>query len=187
VKSYHSSEVPERLARRPDDHPRVRPARRLHPRRPSGQAAQRRLHRAGPGRGGQARLYPVAPYLAAQADAVPAQHGRTSGEAEWALVVGRTLPIRCSPWRATTPTGHWRCTASPGARTPAWTCSAPGPGASPRWPTTWTRSGCGPGSGTAPASSSSRTPRWRRQVRSDRLGLRCGGMSFEDGDDLFQR
>jgi hypothetical protein len=33
-------------------------------------------------------LYPVAPYLAAQADAVPAQHGRTSGEAEWALVVG---------------------------------------------------------------------------------------------------
>jgi hypothetical protein len=132
-------------------------------------------------------LYPVAPYLAAQADAVPAQHGRTSGEAEWALVVGRTLPIRCSPWRATTPTGHWRCTASPGARTPAWTCSAPGPGASPRWPTTWTRSGCGPGSGTAPASSSSRTPRWRRQVRSDRLGLRCGGMSFEDGDDLLQR
>jgi 2-keto-4-pentenoate hydratase/2-oxohepta-3-ene-1,7-dioic acid hydratase in catechol pathway len=33
-------------------------------------------------------LYPVAPYLAAQVDAVPAQHGRTSGEAEWALVVG---------------------------------------------------------------------------------------------------
>jgi hypothetical protein len=32
-------------------------------------------------------LYPVAPYLAAQADTVPAQHGRTSGEAEWALVV----------------------------------------------------------------------------------------------------
>jgi 2-keto-4-pentenoate hydratase/2-oxohepta-3-ene-1,7-dioic acid hydratase in catechol pathway len=33
-------------------------------------------------------LYPVAPYLAAQVDVVPAQHARTSGEAEWALVVG---------------------------------------------------------------------------------------------------
>lgn len=33
-------------------------------------------------------LYPVSPYLAAQVDEVPAQHGRTSGEAEWALVVG---------------------------------------------------------------------------------------------------
>jgi 2-keto-4-pentenoate hydratase/2-oxohepta-3-ene-1,7-dioic acid hydratase in catechol pathway len=32
-------------------------------------------------------LYPVAPYLVSQADTVPAQHGRTSGEAEWALVV----------------------------------------------------------------------------------------------------
>jgi uncharacterized protein DUF2848 len=32
-------------------------------------------------------LYPVAPYLAAQVDRVPVQHGRTSGEAEWALVV----------------------------------------------------------------------------------------------------
>ncbi|QUH00840.1 DUF2848 domain-containing protein [Saccharopolyspora erythraea] len=32
-------------------------------------------------------LYPVAPYLAMQADEVPVQHGRTSGEAEWALVV----------------------------------------------------------------------------------------------------
>jgi hypothetical protein len=32
-------------------------------------------------------LYPVAPYLASQADEVPAQHGRTSGEAEWALVI----------------------------------------------------------------------------------------------------
>ncbi|GAA4830199.1 DUF2848 domain-containing protein [Saccharopolyspora rosea] len=32
-------------------------------------------------------LYPVAPYLAMQTDEVPAQHGRTSGEAEWALVV----------------------------------------------------------------------------------------------------
>src|SRR5439155_21450644 len=32
-------------------------------------------------------LYPVAPYLAAQADGVPVQHSRTSGEAEWALVV----------------------------------------------------------------------------------------------------
>ncbi len=32
-------------------------------------------------------LYPVAPYLASQADTVPAQHGRTSGEAEWAIVI----------------------------------------------------------------------------------------------------
>jgi hypothetical protein len=32
-------------------------------------------------------LYPVAPYLAMQTDDVPVQHGRTSGEAEWALVV----------------------------------------------------------------------------------------------------
>jgi hypothetical protein len=37
-------------------------------------------------------LYPVAPYLAAQADAVPVQHGRTSGEAEWALVVAGSDP-----------------------------------------------------------------------------------------------
>lgn len=33
-------------------------------------------------------LYPVSPYLASQTDRVPAQHDRTSGEAEWALVVG---------------------------------------------------------------------------------------------------
>lgn len=32
-------------------------------------------------------LYPIAPYLASQADEVPAQHDRTSGEAEWALVI----------------------------------------------------------------------------------------------------
>ncbi|MFJ5262352.1 DUF2848 domain-containing protein [Streptomyces sp. NPDC088387] len=32
-------------------------------------------------------LYPVAPYLAQQTEAVAAQHARTSGEAEWALVV----------------------------------------------------------------------------------------------------
>ncbi|WP_435829045.1 DUF2848 domain-containing protein [Saccharopolyspora shandongensis] len=32
-------------------------------------------------------LYPVAPYLAMQPDEVPVQHERTSGEAEWALVV----------------------------------------------------------------------------------------------------
>ncbi|MPY54849.1 DUF2848 family protein, partial [Streptomyces acidicola] len=32
-------------------------------------------------------LYPVAPYLAQQTDRVEVQHGRTSGEAEWALVV----------------------------------------------------------------------------------------------------
>ena len=32
-------------------------------------------------------LYPVAPYLVSQTDTVPAQHGHTSGEAEWAMVV----------------------------------------------------------------------------------------------------
>ncbi|MFC7340630.1 DUF2848 domain-containing protein [Saccharopolyspora griseoalba] len=32
-------------------------------------------------------LYPVAPYLAMQTREVPVQHARTSGEAEWALVV----------------------------------------------------------------------------------------------------
>lgn len=32
-------------------------------------------------------LYPVAPYLVSQADSVPAQHGHTSGEAEWAMIV----------------------------------------------------------------------------------------------------
>ncbi|MFJ9032584.1 DUF2848 domain-containing protein [Streptomyces sp. NPDC102274] len=32
-------------------------------------------------------LYPVAPYLAQHTDRVGVQHGRTSGEAEWALVV----------------------------------------------------------------------------------------------------
>src|ERR671921_574345 len=37
-------------------------------------------------------LYPVAPYLAAQGDGVPVQHGRTSGEAEWALVVAGSHP-----------------------------------------------------------------------------------------------
>ncbi|MFI9615754.1 DUF2848 domain-containing protein [Streptomyces sp. NPDC052023] len=32
-------------------------------------------------------LYPVSPYLAQQTERVSVQHGRTSGEAEWALVV----------------------------------------------------------------------------------------------------
>ncbi|RZQ62533.1 DUF2848 domain-containing protein [Amycolatopsis suaedae] len=32
-------------------------------------------------------LYPVAPYLATQTGQVPAQHDRTSGEAEWAIVI----------------------------------------------------------------------------------------------------
>ncbi|MFE2938263.1 DUF2848 domain-containing protein [Streptomyces sp. NPDC059255] len=32
-------------------------------------------------------LYPVSPYLAQHTERVSAQHGRTSGEAEWALVV----------------------------------------------------------------------------------------------------
>ncbi|GAA4537365.1 DUF2848 domain-containing protein [Pseudonocardia xishanensis] len=36
-------------------------------------------------------LYPVSPYLAQQADTVPAQHGHTSGEAEWALVIGEDV------------------------------------------------------------------------------------------------
>lgn len=35
-------------------------------------------------------LYPVSPYLAQQTDTVAAQHGKTSGEAEWALVVDDT-------------------------------------------------------------------------------------------------
>ncbi len=37
-------------------------------------------------------LYPIAPYLAAQTDVVPAQHERTSGEAEWALVITGESP-----------------------------------------------------------------------------------------------
>lgn len=32
-------------------------------------------------------LYPISPYLAQQTDTVAVQHGRTSGEAEWALVI----------------------------------------------------------------------------------------------------
>ena len=32
-------------------------------------------------------LYPIAPYLAQQTDRVYVQHGRTSGEAEWALII----------------------------------------------------------------------------------------------------
>lgn len=32
-------------------------------------------------------LYPVSPYLAQQADSVAVQHRRTSGEAEWAIVI----------------------------------------------------------------------------------------------------
>ena len=32
-------------------------------------------------------LYPVSPYLAQQTETVHTQHGRTSGEAEWALVI----------------------------------------------------------------------------------------------------
>ncbi|MGA6165680.1 DUF2848 domain-containing protein [Amycolatopsis magusensis] len=37
-------------------------------------------------------LYPVAPYLASQTDEVPVQHARTSGEAEWALVITGPSP-----------------------------------------------------------------------------------------------
>ncbi|MFJ6003377.1 DUF2848 domain-containing protein [Arthrobacter sp. NPDC092385] len=32
-------------------------------------------------------LYPVSPYLAQQTDEVSVQHGKTSGEAEWALII----------------------------------------------------------------------------------------------------
>ncbi|QNQ89264.1 DUF2848 domain-containing protein [Corynebacterium poyangense] len=32
-------------------------------------------------------LYPVSPYLAQQTTQIPVQHGRTSGEAEWALII----------------------------------------------------------------------------------------------------
>lgn len=32
-------------------------------------------------------LYPVSPYLAMQVNRVPVQHGRTSGEVEWALII----------------------------------------------------------------------------------------------------
>jgi Protein of unknown function (DUF2848) len=37
-------------------------------------------------------LYPVAPYLVSQTDEVQVQHGRTSGEAEWALVLAGPGP-----------------------------------------------------------------------------------------------
>ncbi|MFI9455314.1 DUF2848 domain-containing protein [Amycolatopsis sp. NPDC052450] len=37
-------------------------------------------------------LYPVAPYLASQTDEVPVQHERTSGEAEWAIVITGPAP-----------------------------------------------------------------------------------------------
>lgn len=43
-------------------------------------------------------LYPVSPYLAAQPQAVDVQHARTSGEAEWALVItedGPLLTVAC--------------------------------------------------------------------------------------------
>ncbi|MEV6910742.1 MULTISPECIES: DUF2848 domain-containing protein [Amycolatopsis] len=37
-------------------------------------------------------LYPVAPYLASQTEEVPVQHERTSGEAEWAIVITGPAP-----------------------------------------------------------------------------------------------
>ena len=43
-------------------------------------------------------LYPVAPYLAQQTTMVSVQHGKTSGEAEWALVItddGVLLTVAC--------------------------------------------------------------------------------------------
>lgn len=38
-------------------------------------------------------LYPVSPYLASQPDVVDVQHERTSGEAEWALVISDAGPL----------------------------------------------------------------------------------------------
>jgi hypothetical protein len=38
-------------------------------------------------------LYPVSPYLASQPDVVDVQHQRTSGEAEWALVISEQGPL----------------------------------------------------------------------------------------------
>lgn len=72
-------------------------------------------------------LYPVAPYLAAQPDSVPAQHGRTSGEAEWALVVAGPahedvlLTAACDHTDRALEVHGW-----PGARTPGST-SCPSP------------------------------------------------------------
>ncbi|MFH5879979.1 DUF2848 domain-containing protein [Arthrobacter sp. NA-172] len=43
-------------------------------------------------------LYPVSPYLAGQPDVVDVQHGRTSGEAEWAMIIsdeGALLTVAC--------------------------------------------------------------------------------------------
>ncbi|OXM58404.1 hypothetical protein CFP71_03420 [Amycolatopsis thailandensis] len=37
-------------------------------------------------------LYPVAPYLASQTEEVPVQHEKTSGEAEWAIVITGPAP-----------------------------------------------------------------------------------------------
>lgn len=37
-------------------------------------------------------IYPIAPYLAAQTSDVPVQHDRTSGEAEWAMIVAGNGP-----------------------------------------------------------------------------------------------
>ncbi|MBA0045198.1 DUF2848 domain-containing protein [Mycobacteroides sp. LB1] len=37
-------------------------------------------------------IYPIAPYLAMQTDEVSVQHGKTSGEAEWALIVAGDSP-----------------------------------------------------------------------------------------------
>src|ERR1700754_658222 len=49
-------------------------------------------------------LYPISPYLAQQTDRVYVQHGRTSGEAEWALVTAacdhtdRDLEVHSVAW-----------------------------------------------------------------------------------------
>ncbi|MET0235339.1 MAG: DUF2848 domain-containing protein [Kibdelosporangium sp.] len=43
-------------------------------------------------------LYPIAPFLAVQSGEIYAQHGRTSGEAEWAIVITRDdvlLTVAC--------------------------------------------------------------------------------------------
>ena len=71
-------------------------------------------------------LYPISPYLAQQTDAVAVQHGRTSGEAEWALVIlGDTIDDVLLTVACDTPTVTWKFTASRGARTRLPTCSAP--------------------------------------------------------------
>lgn len=85
-------------------------------------------------------LYPVAPYLAMQTADVPVQHARTSGEAEWALIIAGPREEDVLLTAACDHTDRsWRCTASPGASKPGRTCSARVPGGWSRSPTGSTR------------------------------------------------